>query len=268
MTEFISAHVFHIFIAAIIFMPFERVLPRNRSQLTFRKFWSMDAIYAVFGGLLIFLGFLPFITLAVAVFGPLVPSGVRSIFASQHIAVQVFAILIIGDLWYYFMHRMFHRIPRLWRLHAIHHSVEEMDWLVVHRVHPIDQILTSGAGRILPIILGFSAQAFAIAGFLIGWHALLKHSNVKLNFGILSKIIVSPNFHHWHHANQEEAYDKNFAGVFPIIDVIFGTALIREEETPDTYGIDADVPETFSQQLISPFLPDTKPYEADSISAE
>lgn len=268
MTDYISSYFIHILIAAVVFIPFELALPRTREQKTLRKNWSMDTVYAVLGGMLSLGGYILVITIGVVCFAPYVPAPLKQAMASQHIILQVVEIALISDLWYYFMHRLCHRVPILWRFHAIHHSIEDMDWLAAHRVHPVDQVLTSGIARVLPILLGFSSGAFAAYTFLLGWHSLLKHSNVKIGFGPFSRLIASPTFHHWHHANEKHAYDKNFAGVFPFLDIWFGTALINEAHGPEVYGVDDPLPEGFSAQLITPFLQDKVSEETASVLAK
>ena len=64
---------------------------------------------------------------------------------------------ILADLGFYTVHRLFHKIPWLWKFHAVHHSIEEMDWLAADRVHPIDQIFTKGASLLPVFALGFAA---------------------------------------------------------------------------------------------------------------
>jgi sterol desaturase/sphingolipid hydroxylase (fatty acid hydroxylase superfamily) len=48
------------------------------------------------------------------------------------------------------------------------------------------------------------------------WRSLALHANIDIKLGPLSWLIASPEFHHWHHTNRREAYDKNFAGQLPI----------------------------------------------------
>ena len=253
MIDFISSHFWNIATAAFIFLPLERLLPRNRTQGIFRQKWSMDLVYTVLGGIISTAGTIVTIIAGVFCFSHMVPEGVKTFIVSQNLILQVIAIAFIADLWYYYAHRLFHRMPALWKFHAIHHSIEDMDWLAAHRVHPVDQILTTGVSLMIPIVLGFSTPAFAAYGILRRWHSLLKHSNVNFGFGWLNKIFVSPTFHHWHHANQIEAHDKNFAGMFSVIDRAFGTAIDNEEKGPDVYGVDDPLPNSFSAQMIAPF---------------
>jgi sterol desaturase/sphingolipid hydroxylase (fatty acid hydroxylase superfamily) len=245
-----------IILAMLIFIPLERLLALRHEQGTFRKSWQLDSIYFLLNGIFISAG-LKLILLAALVLGALlVPAQFRAWVGSLSFWIQLPAVLLVSDLGFYAAHRMFHKIPWLWRFHAVHHSIEEMDWLAAHRVHPLDQILTKGAS-ILPIIaLGFSPGAIAAYAALYHWQALLIHSNVKINFGPLAHIFASPHFHHWHHANHKEAYDKNFAGQLSFLDALFGTMHMPPERMPERYGTNMPVPKSYGSQMLYPLQPD------------
>jgi sterol desaturase/sphingolipid hydroxylase (fatty acid hydroxylase superfamily) len=67
-------------------------------------------------------------------------------------------------------------------------------------------------------------------------------------------LVVTPRFHHWHHAIEREAIDRNFAVHFPWIDLFFGTYYAPPGKWPSGYGIEGHpVPEGFLDQLSHPF---------------
>ena len=130
--------------------------------------------------------------------------------------------VILADLGFYIAHRMFHSVQWLWRFHAIHHSIEELDWLAAVRVHAFDQAVTKGAS-ILPLLaLGFDTGAITISSGIYFWHSLLLHANVRMTFGPLRWLIASPVFHHWHHAARPDARGQNYAGQLSFLDKLFG----------------------------------------------
>ncbi len=160
--------------------------------------------------------------------------------------------IIIADIGYYIAHRISHAVPFLWKFHAVHHSIEEMDWLASHRLHPVDQIFASML-QVLPLyFLHFSFEAILLFHALYMVHAILLHSNVKLDFGPLKYVLASPEHHHWHHANQSEAYDQNFASQLSIIDVVGGTIFLPKHR-PEKYGISEPMPVLYHQQMLHPF---------------
>jgi lathosterol oxidase len=85
-------------------------------------------------------------------------------------------------------------------------------------------------------------------------HAVFIHANVRFRLGALEPFLVTPRFHHWHHAAEEEARDKNFAVHLPWLDRLFGTAHFPKGAWPASYGIaGASMPSGYLGQLTWPF---------------
>ena len=244
--------VFQTFLVAVLILsPLEKLLPRKDISI-FRAQRITDILYIFVAAFIISAMTTGVITVGRLIFEPVVPSNLQAWVFSQNIFVQIAAILIIADIGYYLMHRLHHEIPFLWKFHAVHHSIEEMDWMAAYRVHPFDQALTRGISLIPIFILGFSGGALALWGILFAWHSMFKHSNIKVNLGPMRWVFVEPVFHHWHHANEVHAFDKNYAGQLPILDILFGTAHLENRLGPSKYGTDTHVPDDFVGQLISP----------------
>lgn len=243
----------YIALLLIIFIPLERLFPANRSQKIFRKGWQTDLAYLIINGALISTGLVAMIIGYLAIQAYVTPVGVVAAIGSQPIWLQVIELIVFTDLIYYFMHRLFHAVPFLWRFHAIHHSSENLDWLAGHRVHAIDQILSKGASLAPAFILGFNDAAIIIYSFIFQWHSVLLHANIPIRLGPLTWLVATPEFHHWHHTNRKEAHDKNFSGQFPLWDRIFGTAYLPDSETPGDYGVDDHIPSGFVSHFFHPF---------------
>lgn len=174
-------------------------------------------------------------------------------FRSQPLALQWVEILAGGDLIGYAVHRLFHRQP-LWRFHAIHHSSESMDWLAAARVHPLNEAISRVLQLAPMILLGFDPRVVAGAVPVLTFYAIFLHANVRWDFGPLRFLIASPRFHRWHHTSEEEGLDRNFAGLFPAIDLLFGTFYMPAGRQPEVFGVIRDsVPEGFLAQLAYPF---------------
>jgi sterol desaturase/sphingolipid hydroxylase (fatty acid hydroxylase superfamily) len=173
--------------------------------------------------------------------------------SSLPIAIQVPLILVLGDALAYWQHRMFHG-PRLWKFHAIHHSSRHVDWLSSVRLHPINDVVARLI-QVLPLYwLGFNGVAVAAFVPVLTLYALFLHADVDWSFGPLRYVIASPVFHRWHHTSEEEGLDRNFAGMFPFIDVIFGTFYMPRGRAPERFGlVRDDVPDGLLAQLWYPF---------------
>src|SRR5262245_7525099 len=176
-------------------------------------------------------------------FGPL---------AQQPIWLQAIEMIILGDFLDYWSHRTFHT-SRFWRFHAIHHSPRHMDWLAYGRMHPVNDAVTRLV-QVIPILaLGYSPLAVASVLPFMAAYVLFLHSNVRWGYGPLKYVLVSPAYHRWHHAADDDAVDVNFAGFFPIWDLLFGTFYLPGR-LPQKYGVRKEVmPESFWGQMLFPF---------------
>jgi sterol desaturase/sphingolipid hydroxylase (fatty acid hydroxylase superfamily) len=239
-------------ILACIFIPLERLFPLHREQGTLRRDWMNDVFYLLVNGFVVRAGFTALAALIMMAFDATVGSEPLSWVRHLPLWVQVIAVIVVADIGYYTAHRLSHAVPFLWQFHAVHHSIEEMDWLAAHRVHPVDQIFTNMVSMLPIYFLGFSLQSVLIYAAIYQAHSLLVHANVRMNFGPLKWLIASPEYHHWHHANEPEAYDRNFAAQLSIIDVIAGT-LFMPKRPPAAYGINEPMPRFYPMQLVHPF---------------
>lgn len=240
-------------LVCLVFVPLERILSLRSEQKIFRHGWKTDLIHVFVTGSLVAFCSLFLIVLTTRLSQSVIPVSLRTAVAAQPFWLAFVEILVLADVGFYLIHRAFHTIPWLWRFHAIHHSIEEMDFLAAHRVHPIDQILTRSVTLLPLFALGFSLGPIALFLALYRWHALFLHSNVRIGFRFLRWIIASPAFHHWHHANHPEAIDMNFSAQLSVIDFLFGTLHFPHGEMPRKYGIDDRVPDSYIGQLAYPF---------------
>lgn len=239
-------------ICLLVLTPLEHILPLHEKARALRRGWWTDMAHFFLSGIFIRFGLMLVIWASAMAGAAVVPDGWQAAVTGLPVWVQVILATLIADLGFYLSHRAMHRIPALWHFHAVHHSSEEMDWLAAYRVHPVDQVIVKGASLIPMYALGFSATAIVIAALIYQWQALLVHSNIRLPLGPFRLLVVGPEFHHWHHANEREAYDKNFSGQLPIWDIVFRT-LHLPGRMPQKYGVDDPVPESWSGQLAYPF---------------
>lgn len=248
----LGADISRIVLIAFIFLAIEQIT-QWRPQQRLRPLWRQDLLYLALNGFLIQVLTIGGLSIFVLATNPLVPPTGKAAIQALPLWIATPAAIILADLGFYGAHRLFHASPLLWRFHKIHHSIEDMDWLAGHRVHPVDQSLTKTLSLGPVLALGFSDAALAIAGAIYGWHSVLLHSNTRIDFGPLARVIASPRFHHWHHANQPEAYDKNFAGQISAWDLLFGTQYLPKTARPKVLGVDDPPPAGYGRQLLYPF---------------
>lgn len=244
-----------------IFVPLERLCARH-PQKVFREGFLTDLGYYFLNSLLPkFLLILPLSMLA-GVIHYLAPSDLYAWIADTPFWTRFAAAMIVGEFGAYWGHRWSHEIPVLWRFHAIHHSSEEMDWLVNTRAHPLDMVFGRLSGLIPIYVLGLAQPAgntvdlvpvlYAIAGTV--WSFFI-HANVRWRFGWLEWLISTPAFHHWHHTKDGPAViNKNYAAIFPWMDILFGTFYLHGKQWPVEYGIDEPMAPNLAGQLLQPFV--------------
>jgi sterol desaturase/sphingolipid hydroxylase (fatty acid hydroxylase superfamily) len=194
-------------------------------------------------------------TIALASGHGLLPGGLlaavraRSAIGQLPLAAQMALALIVADLVGYWTHRLRHAAP-LWPFHAIHHSARALDWLAAARMHPIDDLLDNVVVGAVVLLLGFDAAVFAALGPTLIVYTLFLHANVRTDLGALRYVLASPAYHRWHHAADPHAMHRNFAEMFPVIDVLFGTFYFPRDRRPDTFGVpDARIPDGVGGQL-------------------
>jgi sterol desaturase/sphingolipid hydroxylase (fatty acid hydroxylase superfamily) len=170
----------------------------------------------------------------------------------QSLWLQGLEVFILGDFVGYWTHRLFHT-GRWWPFHAVHHSSEAVDWLSSVRLHPVNDVVTK-LGQVFPLLLlGFNPFVLIAYTPIITLYAIILHDNVNWSYGPLRSIIASPVFHRWHHTREQEGLDKNFAGFFPLWDILFGTYYMPKDRLPTEFGIHEPMPENILVQLTHPF---------------
>lgn len=165
---------------------------------------------------------------------------------------QGVAVLVLVDFIGYWMHRWFHG-RRLWRFHAVHHSSTELDWLSSVRVHPLNDVAMRVVTTLPVLMLGFAPLAVAGALPWLTLMAFVLHANVDWDWGPLRAVIASPRFHRWHHSDEASARGRNFAGLLPLWDVVFGTYHMPANRVPASFGAFPPVPEGLLVHMLHPF---------------
>ena len=241
-------------LAAVVFIPFERLAGAQRPQRIFRRGWATDVVTGLLNGWLVFAVLLVVLAALNALAATSAPQ-LRSWVETRPIWAQAILAVALGDLGVYGFHRLAHTVPWLWRFHAIHHSAEEMDWLVAVRHHPVDLLFFRIASLGPLIALNVAPAAIGVFIALFGWQSWLVHANVRLRYGPLRWVFVSPEFHHWHHSAEREAFDSNYASLLACWDVLLGTVHLPRGQHPLRYGVDEPVPAGWVGRLFHPFRP-------------
>jgi sterol desaturase/sphingolipid hydroxylase (fatty acid hydroxylase superfamily) len=255
----------------IVFVPLERIFG-NRSQPVFRRSFGADLFYFFLNGILPKLLLIIPLTVLSAGLHRLVPLAFYSSVGAMPLWLRLALAVVANEIGGYWGHRWSHEIPFLWRFHAIHHSAEEIDWLVTVKAHPVDMFFTRFCATV-PLYVAGLAQPMGnkidfvpiVVTFASTFWAYFIHANVSWRFGWLEWLISTPAFHHWHHTNDgPEVINKNYAAMLPLVDKCFGT-LYLPPVWPMKYGSDTPVAPDLPGQLFDPItLRDNNPTLSES----
>jgi sterol desaturase/sphingolipid hydroxylase (fatty acid hydroxylase superfamily) len=246
-----SGIVFGLVVFAVIFIPLERMFALHPRRVL-RQGWRTDLVHYLVNGAALKVSL---VVAVVAVGGALrvfVPAPLRMAVGASPGWVQIVAGLAIAMVGGYAGHRAAHEVPLLWRFHRVHHSVREMDWLAANHLHPLDETFVRSAAVLPLYALGFGRLSLGAFIVLITLQAIFIHANVRMTFGPLRWVIATPQFHHWHHAREPQAYNTNYAGEFPVLDALFGTLYLPADRWPEQYGVDNTEPAGYLRQLAWP----------------
>jgi sterol desaturase/sphingolipid hydroxylase (fatty acid hydroxylase superfamily) len=242
-----------------VFIPLERLCALHR-QKVLRQEAAVDIGYYFLNGLLV--GVVLSAPLGLVRWGAqqVLPGSLSALLAALPIWQRAVLALVVGEVGYYWGHRLSHEIPFLWRFHAVHHSAREMDFWVNSRAHPVDLVISRmftlapiyGLGIANPLSASDNIFAMLILAVGANWSYLI-HANVRWRLGRLEWLITSPAFHHWHHT-RTGAIDHNYATMLPWMDRIFGTHYLPRGKWPEAYGITAKMPGTLPEQLVYPLF--------------
>ena len=168
--------------------------------------------------------------------------------------VQALAFLVVSDFLLYWFHRLYHG-AHLWKYHAVHHSSEDVEWISAARFHPVNILFGTVIVDVALLLAGISPNVMLWVGPFTTASSAFVHANLNWTLGPFKYVLAGPIFHRWHHTAADRGGSSNFAGTFPIWDILFGTFYMPNNELPDAYGIDDEhFPESFGRQLIYPFL--------------
>ena len=223
----------------------------NSSQIDVKWIFANQILFVLFIAPLL----LSQIALAMLVFRTLVDCfGSADIFRiNTTIVFWIFTacFFIVEDFSRFFIHFLYHKVPFLWRFHAIHHSANRLTPLTLYRVHFIEFVFNSlrslfVAGVVSGIFMYlfegkigfieiFGANVFSWLFNMAG--ANLRHSHIPLSYGVFEHIFISPKMHQIHHSSAKIHLDKNFGATFSIWDKLFGSWVASKNQKVKRFGL-------------------------------
>lgn len=175
---------------------------------------------------------------------------------SWPILLQVFIGLFISDFGSYWIHRLCHESPLLWRLHATHHSSSRLYWLNAGRFHPLDTLLENSLSTGILIVLGVTPQVLTLRALFTAVNGMFKHCNINVKIGPLNWIVGASEVHRWHHSKNLREANANYGTNLILWDIIFKTYYFPKNRTMDKNVGLVDMPafpKNYLGQILSPF---------------
>lgn len=258
MQDFFASVAWRVGFLAVLLLVFTALayLSRGRDALHWPKSLRQSALtnflisqFTSLNGVL-YLALIVPLTVAYASLGlPVLQAGAWD---SVPLVIKALAALVVYDFSLYWVHRLLHT-SWLWPSHAVHHSDPELHFLSWSRGHFTEQFVIAACLVFTSSWMGFTIGEIAGLALIKALHQYYVHSKLDWDHGIFRDVLVSPQMHRWHHAAVPEAYDKNFASIFPVFDRLFGTYYNPGSAIDVPTGIEDAPDNDFVTQTLYPF---------------
>lgn len=159
---------------------------------------------------------------------------------------------VVHDFFFYWFHRIQHRW--LWRWHAVHHSIEELNAVNSYH-HPSEAMLSLIILQIpMSLLVGTHSPVSPFVNLVLWCHIVWIHSPTRITLGPLRALIVDNRFHRIHHSMEERHFDKNFGAFTTLWDRLFGTCHMPGRDEWPVVGIaEARQPRGFGDWVRMPW---------------
>lgn len=162
---------------------------------------------------------------------------------------------MVGEFFYYWFHRAQHTFPIMWRFHAVHHSLREMNG--VNNNHHFTEEIFRIPFITLPmsLLIGVhSGPVPAVILTVLGMQGQYEHSCTRFHLGWFRYVVADNRYHRIHHTINREDWGHNFGSLVSFWDIVFRTAKFpMKNEWPDVGIPGVDEPKTVKDFLFMPF---------------
>ena len=150
--------------------------------------------------------------------------------------------VVLLDYTLYLWHVLTHRVPLLWRFHAVHHADLDLSATTALRFH-FGELVASVPWRAAQIlVIGVSPRAFSVWQTALLVSVLFHHSNARLPAGLeqrLNYLLVTPRMHGIHHSFVPEETNSNWSSGLTVWDRLHGTLRLDVPQDEITIGLPA-----------------------------
>lgn len=174
---------------------------------------------------------------------------------------NVILVFVLVEFMRWAVHVAMHKVPLLWRLHAVHHADKEIDISTSFRHHPLEAALTAIPMTLLVLLLSAPPEALVLYRACDLVMTVIAHTNTRLPQRLerwLAYLVVTPAFHRTHHMAERRHTDSNYGMIIPWFDYLFSTYQPMSQQKQESAVIGLDKHTVNEQRLdgmiIAPFV--------------
>lgn len=166
-------------------------------------------------------------------------------------------IFVLVDFVNWFGHVLLHKVPLLWKFHKIHHAQEELGFGSTRHFHFMEYLVFRPLSYIPFHFFGVTPIEYMVFQIWVSFtFTFMSHANIKLKWGVLKYIFITPDTHYWHHAKNVPTTDSvNYASILTVWDQLFGFFYLPKNDKlePELGLYNDDTPKGFVGQVFHPF---------------
>ncbi len=168
--------------------------------------------------------------------------------------LQAVLMVLVVDFLRYWLHRASHESDTLWRLHSVHHSVEQLYWLNTARFHLLEKVLQMMLDSVPFVLMAVDPTVLSLYYIAYASNGFFQHCNIDIRYGVLNYIVGSAETHRWHHSRVPRESNANYGNTVIIWDLVFGTWFLPTERAVQALGLqDPAYPKSFWALMRAPF---------------
>jgi sterol desaturase/sphingolipid hydroxylase (fatty acid hydroxylase superfamily) len=150
--------------------------------------------------------------------------------------------IVLLDVVTYLLHRAYHEVPLLWRLHVVHHSDMDLDVSSASRFHTGEVLVSSILKIGFVVVVGISPPGLVVFESVMLACAQFQHANIRLPARLESGLwwtLVPPAMHRIHHTPTRDDTNSNYGTILTVWDWLFGTLRRRSPAPASSFGVEA-----------------------------
>jgi len=168
--------------------------------------------------------------------------------------VQAILMIMVVDFLRYWLHRAAHENDTLWRLHSVHHSVEQLYWLNTARFHLLEKAMQMTLDSLPFLLMAVDPTVLSLYYIAYASNGFFQHCNIDVRYGVLNYVVGSAETHRWHHSRIPRESNANYGNTVIVWDLLFGTWFLPRERSVDALGLqDPGYPRSFWALMRAPF---------------